>query len=73
MNQIFFNEGSSKRCFKQKEFVTICSNLLHRFGGWSDQGIQVNPRRLVYVGTVLGGGFQDFLFSSLPGEMIQFD
>ena len=22
---------------------------------------------------MLGGGFKDFLFSSLPGEMIQFD
>ena len=38
--------------------------------------IRVEIKRLQYFSksqTQLGGGFKHFLFSSLPGEMIQFD
>ena len=31
--------------------------------------VRLNPIKNIQ----LGGGFKDFLFSSLPGEMIQFD
>ena len=33
----------------------------------------VGCQNLATVGRLLGGGFKDFLFSPLPGEMIHFD
>ena len=46
---------------------------------WEDWGTLGNIRETPPLGTpplnnpILGGGFKYFLFSSLPGEMIQFD
>ena len=39
----------------------------------SDWTVTWTNRRIRCKNSVLGGGFKYFLFSSLPGEMIQFD
>ena len=43
-------------------------------GGQMDQGSVLKiPGTISGLGILLGGGFKDFLFSPLPGKMIQFD
>ena len=44
-----------------------------RFWRLRCRNVEIERQRAnVFLGTKLGGGFKYFLFSSLPGEMIQF-
>ena len=49
----------------------VVSRLQEHRRGWMGTGlIYIHVTHHLYI---LGGGFKDFLFSPLPGEMIQFD
>ena len=69
--------GFSLVAWKMKIILPVCLDVwreLQKKKNRSSTTFQMMPHWLVCVqGLPLGGGFKDFLFSTLPGEMIQFD